>query len=193
LVFLLVFMSWDWLREEIVLPVTYIFWLMARIANSIDQQILWVLLIILAMFLMAQVFFLKSLRKTSPSDEDQASPTQGRVKYWLVYTNLMLSGVYNRSYFSEELRRLILAVLSERERLLPQEVEKRILEGDLVVPPQILTIFAPRRAYPAVSFPARAYRSIEALIKPDLRPNRPEKLDDIRIIIAHLEEQMEKK
>jgi hypothetical protein len=192
LVFLLVFIFWDWLRGSIVLPVMYMYWLMSRIANSIDQQILWGGLIILAIYLMAQIFFLRTRIKIHP-EEDQSTPSQGRVKYWLVYTNLMMSGVYNRSYFSEELKRLILAVLSERERLLPQEVEKKILQGDIAVPPQVLSIFAQRRTYPPASLPQKAYRTIEALIKPELRPNRPEKLENIRIVIAFLEEQVEKR
>jgi hypothetical protein len=190
---LLIFGLWDWLREAVVIPVMYFLWLMSRIANSIDQQVLWIGLFVLALFGIAQVYFFRPRRAAEEPVEESAAPSQGRVKYWLVYVNLMLVGVYNRSFFSEELKRLILSILAERERQLPVEVEKRIRSGDLTVPPQVLTFFTSPRIRPAATLTEKARRTVEALINPAARENRPEKLEDLQSVIAFLEEQMERK
>jgi hypothetical protein len=115
------------------------------------------------------------------------------VLYWLLYVNLMLRGVYNRSYFSEELKRLILSVLALHERQLPIEIEKRIVSGDLTVPPQVLLLFKNPRRSTVMTFYERIYQTIQAKVKPNTAENRPEKIDDLKAVIAFIEEQMERK
>jgi hypothetical protein len=190
---LFVFIFGDWIRSAIVIPVLYFFWLISKVAKSIDQQILWAGLFLLSVFGLFQVYLSSSRRTSSAFAAEKPLPNQGRVRYWLVYMNLMLVGVYHRSYFSEELKRLILSVLSLRERQLPQEVEKRIINGDLDVPPQIKTLFTAPRIRTASSFSEKAIRTMNALIHPETRENRPEKLEDLQTVIAFLEEQVEKK
>jgi hypothetical protein len=138
---LFIFIFGDWVRSAVVVPVMYFLWLISNILNSVDQQILWSILLLLALAVLAQGLFSRSRTATSPLEEEGPLRSQGRVMYWLIYVNLILKGVYNRSYFSEELKRLILSVIALRERQLPIDVEKRILSGDMPVPEQVLLIF----------------------------------------------------
>jgi hypothetical protein len=135
---LFVWLFQDWVRSAIVVPVYYLFWLVSKILNSVDQQILWTILFLLALGAIGQTLFARSRLKATPLETEGKSRGQGRVIYWLIYVNLMLKGVYNRSYFSEELKRLILSVMALHERQMPIEIEKRIVSGDLVVPPRSL-------------------------------------------------------
>jgi hypothetical protein len=183
----------DWVRSAIVVPVYYLFWLTSKILNSVDQQILWTILFLLALGSFWQVIFARTRMKATPLETEGKSRGQGRVIYWLIYVNLMLKGVYNRSYFSEELKRLILSVLALQERQLPSEIEKRIVNGDLVVPPQILSLYNSPGRRTQTTFPQKAIEMIGSRIHKERRENRPEKIQDLRVVIAFIEEQMERK
>jgi hypothetical protein len=183
----------DWVRSAIVVPVYYLFWLISKILNSVDQQILWTILFMLALGAIWQALIARSRVKATPLETEGKSRGQGRVIYWLIYVNLMLKGVYNRSYFSEELKRLILSVMALHERQLPIEIEKRIVSGDLVVPPQIVALYKnPGRRIQA-AFPQRVTEVIDSWIHPERRENRPEKIQDLQAVIDFIEEQMERK
>jgi hypothetical protein len=183
----------DWVRDAIVVPIQYFFWLVGKILNSVDQQILWSVLVVLALAAIANAVLSRSRTPALPIEEDGPTRGQGRVAYWLLYVNLMLKGVYNRSYFSEELKRLILSVIALNERQLPAEVEKQIMNGELDVPPQVRRLYTSpiRRRIP--TFSGKIYQAVESIIRPDSGENRPEKLEDLHIVIAFLEEQMERK
>jgi hypothetical protein len=183
----------DWLRAAIVVPILYFFWLLSNILNSVDQQILWTLLFLLALAAIANAAFSRTRAAPTPLEEEGKTRGQGRVVYWLLYVNLMLKGVYHRSYFSEELKRLILSVLALHERQLPIEIEKRIISGDLTVPPQVLLLFKNPRRNTVMTFYERIYQTIRAKVKPNTAENRPEKIDDLKAVIAFIEEQMERK
>lgn len=190
---LFVWLFQDWVRSAIVVPVYYLFWLISKILNSVDQQILWTILFLLAMGAIWQTLFARTRVKATPVETEGKSRGQGRVIYWLIYVNLMLKGVYNRSYFSEELKRLILSVLALHERQLPIEIEKRIVSGNLVVPPQILALYKSPGRRTQATFPQRVGEMIGSWIHQERRENRPEKIQDLQAVIAFIEEQMERK
>jgi hypothetical protein len=183
----------DWVRNAVVVPVLYFFWLVSKILNSVDQQILWSILFLLSLAALAQGLFSRSRTATIPLEEEGPLRSQGRVMYWLIYVNLILKGVYNRSYFSEELKRLILSVIALRERQLPIDVEKRILSGDIPVPDQVLRIFKYPPRSRAVTSSEKIIGAIKARVDPNSAENRPEKLDDLHAVITFLEEQMERR
>jgi hypothetical protein len=190
---LFIFIFGDWVRSAVVVPVMYFLWLISNILNSVDQQILWSILLLLALAVLAQGLFSRSRTATSPLEEEGPLRSQGRVMYWLIYVNLILKGVYNRSYFSEELKRLILSVIALRERQLPIDVEKRILSGDMPVPEQVLLIFKNPRRNMAGTPSEKIIQAIKVRVKPNSAENRPGKLDDLQAVITFLEEQMERR
>lgn len=193
LTLLLVLVFGEWLRHAFVVPALYFFWLFSKIVNSIDQQIFWTGLTIIALFALIQVYLYTPRQPFSLPDEGNQTHSHGRVHYWLVHVNLMIKGVYHRSYFSEDLKRLILSVLAMHERQLPIEIERRITSGDLHVPPQVKAFFISPRILPARKVPEKILFKIHNLIHPETRENQPVKIEDFRSVIAYLEDQLEKK
>jgi hypothetical protein len=130
----LTLVAWDFVREAIVVPLTYLFWLVGLILKSIPQEIYLIGLILVAVIIALNT--LKRLqRKTSNPGFIKAGPGDAsRYRFWLRLCATAPASEYPRLELARETRRLIISVLAYQEGLTPAEVEQKIVSGDLAVP-----------------------------------------------------------
>ena len=122
-------------RDVLALPVSHLLWLADLAFKSIPQFVCW-----MALVLMGLVIALKSLgrKKRVTISKTQSSPiVPGRVAAWTERIELLLDGKYSRHRFGYYIGRLILDVLSHEERLNFRDIERRIEQEQLVLPPEV--------------------------------------------------------
>jgi hypothetical protein len=130
----LTLVAWDFVREVIVIPLTYLFWLGGLILNSIPQEVYLIGLIIIAGIIALNTLS-KLQRKTSNQRFTQAGlGDASRYRLWLRLYAAAPTGEYPRLELARETRRLILSLLAYQEGLTLAEVEQKIVSGDLAVP-----------------------------------------------------------
>lgn len=127
----------DFVRENIVTPILYLFWLGNQIYTHLDQQFLWILLLVLfAMIVFRSMRYIRISAKSFGVRETGAK-SSGRVYFWVKQIRLRAAPRISDEFALVEFRRLILSVLAEVKRIDPVEVEDRILSGEIQVPPDI--------------------------------------------------------
>ncbi len=190
----LLFVFQDAVRQLVIVPIQYFAWFAALIYHSVDQQVVWSLLFLLALFIGLQLLY-ESFRPAGsrPLPLDSISLGQARVGAWLMPVRFMLRGGTGQDYFAAEVRRLMLAILAYRENLTPKEVEQRIAGGSIVIPEQLLFAFQ-SRTYRPPNFWARVRRDIQSVFA-SIRRNNKEQDEErkliLQAIVQFLEEQME--
>ena len=184
----------DFVRENIVTPILYLFWLGNQIYTSLDQLFLWIVLLVI----FAAIVF-RSMRYIRISAQhlveiEVGTKGSGRVYFWVKQIRLRAAPRISDEFALVEFRRLILSVLAEVKRMDPVEVEHRILSGEIQVPPDILAALKleiPEAPSPKISWFAR--------IRDRLRVKRsgkwvflsPALASELEETVQYLEDQLE--
>ena len=138
----MIFWGHDVIREVIVLPLSYIFWVLGIIVRVTPQIFFWIVLLLIAIQIAwrALVVTRKAPRKAGPYLDDVPSPTSGgRAAYWDKRVSLMRtarSGYYANTFHSA-LSRLALDTLSYRYRQPVRVIENQLKANTLNVPPEV--------------------------------------------------------
>ncbi len=138
----LLFFARDVIRELVVLPLSYLFWLIGILIDSTPQIFFWLALLVIAFLLASRSLSRKRkiLTMYPPGYTVPDDPiSTGRVNYWMGKEDLLRGrqgGFYSRSFHSA-LGRLLLDLLMYRYRLAPRQVEKAVREGTLDLPADI--------------------------------------------------------
>lgn len=130
-------------RELIVVPISYIFWVIGTFVRNTNQEFFWVALIIIA--LLVAYRSMKPQKKAEFYDDGSSpytssnslSPNQGRVSFWATRVGLIRFGPYYQTSLRDAVSQLLLDVLAYRYRLTRRQVEQRVQDGSLKVPPEI--------------------------------------------------------
>ena len=126
----------DFVRDVFALPLSYIFWFVGIIFETIPQIWFWTGLIVIALIL--AVRSLDRERQPPPSAPGKSSrPARGRIDIWAERITMLLKGRYSRHRFGYFIGKLILDVLSHEERLSFRDLERRLEQGETVVPPVV--------------------------------------------------------
>jgi hypothetical protein len=132
------------LTTRVIEALQYLFWLAGSTLRSVDQDVLWIIMILI----FALVLGAAALRKLLPSlaaGEEQGTPeweNPGRLQFWLKQTRRASGHFIQESYALIEFRRLALAVLAYRTHLSEDEVEARLRAGELEVPAEVARLFS---------------------------------------------------
>lgn len=140
----LTLVAWDFVRETIVVPLTYLIWLGGLILNSIPQEVYLIGLIIAAAAIALNT--LNRLRR-KPASTRLTGPRAGdasRYRLWLRLWATAPHSEYTRVELARETRQLIVSVLAYQEGLTPPEVERKIVSGALPVPAAVSQLFRER-------------------------------------------------
>jgi hypothetical protein len=135
----LMFVLRDFVRQAIVLPLSYIAWLAGLVLNSLPQATYWALLLAAAILVAwkslgapRRLFY---QRKVTPIIADS------RVMSLLAARQAQLAqlnlSVFARERTAFELRALVVKLLAYQERQSSSEIEQRIRAGTLETPPEI--------------------------------------------------------
>jgi hypothetical protein len=178
----------SWIRTLLLQPILYFSWLAALLLNSIDQGVLWFAIPLLAVLILG--LHLLGMRYVAPEPEEDGRilRSQGRLGHWLAYINLTRRGIYSQQFFNEEIRRLILHILSDRERSNTREIEARISSGEIELPQAVREIITRPRGYSTT--PAKAFKTrvLNWIAGRPLDPHPQETQFDLEAIISYLEE-----
>jgi hypothetical protein len=140
----LTLVAWDFVREAIVVPLTYLIWLGGLILNSIPQEIYLIGLIIVAGVIALNTLNKLQRKPASTRFIGAQSGDASRYRLWLRLFKAAPAADYSRLELARETRQLIVSVLAYQEGLTPPEVEQKIVSGALPVPDQVSRLFRER-------------------------------------------------
>jgi hypothetical protein len=177
----------------VVVPLAYLFWLIQQGVNSVDQALLSVVLLVVV-----SIILLTSLRLppgTLPEHLKRRIEVQdqGRVSFWALKILLTVRGEYTWRYLTQEMKELVMAVLAFREAMSPRDTERALEEGNLAVPPVIVSNFTHDERLEEVipeSWLDRLWERLRRLVKGqkvmDEQTNQ-----DLEKIVRYMEDQLE--
>jgi len=189
----------DFVREAIIVPISYVLWFGNLVLNSISQILLWAWLPAIALFIALRS--LSTANKNKPaqiiSEAETRYPRRQRVDFWVIQIHQSY-GYFGRTRFAEHLGRLILDILAYQERSTPWQIEHRIENGDLEVPPEIRSyLHEKRRRYSEGSSGLyqrlrRWLKNAVAILIKGRSSARPALYHpDLETVVAFLEKQLE--
>jgi hypothetical protein len=133
-VILMVVVIQGFVRDVIVVPLFYAFWLARLLFESISQVLLWGSFIIVVLIIAG-----RSLVKRVPRPQVRAAETErrGRVEDWLRLIHQTNQGAFGKWRLANALEQLAVDVLAGEERLEPKEIRRRLDNGTLEIPSEI--------------------------------------------------------
>ncbi len=160
-------------RETVVIPILYLFWLGRLVLGSFPQAVFWGLLVLIAAILLA-----RGLRRRPASGpaEDRAGRRQvenRRVAHWAALVRRTASARSRDGYALTEFRKLIFAAWAYRANLSPADVERDLASGVLEPPPEFqFYLQDPARSDPPDrTLWRRALGRLRALLRKDTAPS----------------------
>src|SRR5512145_815416 len=135
----------DFVREGVVVPILYGFWLSGLIVNSVPQSYY-----VFGLFILGLILAVASLRYflagfQLPAERLPVVEEPSRYQFWLRRCRRIASSGFFLSNLGMELRRLVLMVLAYQEHRDMWELEREIVEKQFDVPPDVHALIAQRQ------------------------------------------------
>jgi hypothetical protein len=140
LVPLVILMAWsiqDFSRTIIVLPASQILWMMRQLFDSTPQIFFWLALMILVGVLIGKSFSKPEVDIKDETPRDPLVPRRSRVNFWLL--QLYHQDEYHQTRLVEFVDRLAIDVLTYVHRLPSWQIEQRLVNGEIEIPPTLNT------------------------------------------------------
>ncbi|MEJ5312563.1 MAG: hypothetical protein WHX52_22580 [Anaerolineae bacterium] len=186
---LLMFGLRNFVRETLALPLSYIFWLVGILAQTIPQLWLWIGLVVIAL-----IIALRSLdrerRPPPPTPGKSAYLARGRIDVWAERIDMLVKGKYSRQRFGYFIGKLIMEVLSHEERVNFRDIERRLAQGEVEAPP-VVHDYLSSRLRSGLNEPRPG---LLARLKSFLKLEKPQTAQlnaEVETIVKFLENQME--
>jgi len=179
----------NFVRDTLALPLSYTLWFVGLIVKSIPQVWLWAGLLVIMLIIATRS--LNRERRPSPATSSPATRAPlGRIAMWTERITMLRKGKYSRHRFGYFSGKLILDVLSHEERLSLRDVERRLEQGELELPPAVRDyLFLRLRPEAAGSAPG-FFTRLKRLLRLEKPPTA--QLDaELESIIKFLENQLE--
>jgi len=119
-VFLLVFFR-GWIREAVVLPVAYLFWILGLLLRSIDQAVYWGILIVFGFIVTFYVLWPEPV-KGDPEKPVERGRIHSRYYQWFSYYHHLDESSFAGDSLARELVRLTVQILSYQQNVSPDEI-----------------------------------------------------------------------
>lgn len=135
----------DWVRDQVVIPLDYLYWTLRLFFLSIPQGFFWSILVLIglgvAVWASRPVSTLS--RRAAPF---RPSASVSRYNTWLRYTNMLNSSRFASDNLARDLIRLTVQTLAYQHSLSNDEVYSLLEQEDLGLPPE-LRAFVRRRGF----------------------------------------------
>src|SRR5919199_1465667 len=128
-------------RDVIVVPLFYVFWLLRLLFESISQVLLWGVFIIVVVIVAGRSLVKRVPRLQVRPAEDRR---RGRVEEWQPLIQQTNQGAFGKWRLANALEQLAVDVLASQERLEPREIRRRLENGTLEVSPEVLAYLRAR-------------------------------------------------
>jgi hypothetical protein len=133
----------DFVRSSILGPLIDLGWLIWVIFQALPQIIFWAVFILVALVLAGRSLFSQAkinIDRARPWAPHRAALT--RFRYWQRGLESMGGNTFSRERIVRELQHLVLDVLAEHDRIEPEEMRRRLINGELDVSNEIPAIQA---------------------------------------------------
>ncbi len=195
----LLFSAHDFIRDAIVIPISYWIWVLTTLSQVLPQYYYWILVMVIAAVIAYRSFrsARRLKREPEPMIADIGPGVGGRVEYWASRVNLMRYGPYYQSTFNEALGRLALDLLSYRNRLSYREIERNLNKETLIVPKEVRAFLVQnvlRRSFQPTSYLVYLYRVVRLYLYthlPSSRARRQNLPAQARQVLEYIEEELE--
>ncbi len=160
----------DFVREVIVIPLLYLFWIARLLFKSIPQLVLWAGFIIVALIMAG-----KSLSKRKPLLKPRSMEVEqyGRVEDWARLIDRRDQGDYSKWRLAHRLGVLALETLAYQEELSMKQTRRHLESGKLDVPPQVWAFLrAGMTSYNPFTMPKRRFQLGARATPLDLDPEQ---------------------
>jgi hypothetical protein len=129
----------DVVREVIVIPLSYLFWVIGIFIDSTPQIFFWLALLLISLLAAGRAIRpnKKAVEVRFRTDSMVPANAVGRVGYWVSRVNTLRLGSFYKQNFNQSLNRLLLDMLSYRHHLTTRQVEQAIRNGSLYLPQDI--------------------------------------------------------
>ena len=135
----------DWLREQIVLPLTYMAWILRLLILSLPQALYWGILLLIGLFI--------GLATVSPKPADRVLVDKrfldthfSRYSIWLRYTSMLNQSNFAIDSFGRDLVRLSVQILASQQKMTAEEVYTQLDRGEIDLPVELKS-FLRRRGF----------------------------------------------
>ena len=141
----LTLLFWDFVRQNIALPLYFLIWLLGLLINSLPQEVYLALLVIVCgvVGLVGLGSFKRPVIMVEQSriGRDRFS----RYRLWISHTRNFEISAFAQDTFAFEARKLIMDILAYQERLTTEELESKIKADRLPLPAVVRTLIEDRK------------------------------------------------
>ncbi|HEY3291062.1 MAG TPA: hypothetical protein VGK87_13105 [Anaerolineae bacterium] len=156
----------DFVRDVIIIPVTYVAWLADLVIRSIPQSTFWGIIVAVSILvawrsLGSQKGFFqrrKTIVRISAEDTDRSV-----LSTRLDAIRRMPSSSFARESLGFELRLLVIRLLVHRERLTEAEIERQVQSRELNVPPDVYSLLTSWRTWLSTTQPASPLQQLQTV------------------------------
>jgi len=138
-VLILGFIYQDTLRETVLVSILYVFWLGDLAIESFDQHCIWLLTLVITLVLTLKFSHRRAEKSIAPPKTTLRRPSQviRRIHFWKNRIKDGRTAVFKHDYHRSDLLWLVVKTLAHRENSNPEDIKKRLLSGELLVPPEV--------------------------------------------------------
>ncbi len=161
----------DWVREQVVIPLAYVFWIIRLFLLSVPQVFYWGILLIIGLIIAVTTILPPRMAFYTSATQRPAAFTS-HYSSWLRHFHMLNSSRFASDNLSRDLTRLTIQILAYQYRLSDEEVYRLLEQEDLGLPPLLLA-FIRRRGFEveqAAEFPLLAFFHRFFPPKDSLRP-----------------------
>ena len=131
----LMFMLEDFVRDAIVVPLSYQAWLVSVVVGAMPHS--YFLAAAIALIVYVALRSLHGKRADSQPSRAATRESEGHVKAWIERLELVNRGAYSKQRFDHHIGHFLLRLTAHEQRLSLRETIRRITAGDLDFPPEL--------------------------------------------------------
>ena len=190
-----VFAREGYLYEQIILPISYAFWIIGLLLRGTPQVLFWGILVIMALVLFMRSLVAAPQKPSSPQPLENTFSRRPRLRHW-VRQLLMSRNERYRHYLKEGLGRLALEVLAYQRGQTVNQYQQQIDSEQVPAPEVIIPFLEARQGYFRSQQPLDLQQVQHWLRRlwnrlafpPQAQPNQDEELAEL---VDFLEQQMD--
>lgn len=180
----------DWVRQEIVLPITFVVWVIGLFLRSIDQQVYWTIVVLICVIITLSILWPGPINVVhrEPQHPGQA---MSRYHQWRAYISNLEHSSFAGDNLARELVRLTVQILSFQQNQSTDETYRQIDTGKISLP-EDFAAFLRRRAFVNQAQPrplwVEFFNQFIPLSRPTRLPGQLSPLEqELESVLEHIE------
>ncbi len=129
----------NFVRELLVIPLLYLFWIGRFLALAVPQSVLWAILVATLALLMG--VSLLGQRRPRPRADFSPAASQGRIESWATLISKAQDDDYFKWRLAQQLQKLTLNTLAHRQGQSLRQTRQQLRQGKLDIPPELQPYF----------------------------------------------------